>query len=183
MMSRSFATTFVSLLFVALAVAGTSTITTAEGFVKPPFRKNSAFMNVPFAGSRAVSQNRLIVKFKPGSASAAANAASNEALVRQAISQNAAAASSNSHGNGGVRKVINLPTLGMAVVVLDSFQDMEAAVGAVSSMNEIDLAILDAPVVAYDRLGNLRGGGGVNSVDKKNSVDRFLESHVDNIKL
>jgi hypothetical protein len=179
MMSRSFATTFVSLFFAALAVAGTSN--TVEGYVKPPFRKNSAFMNVPFAGSRAVSQNRLIVKFKPGSASAAANAASNEALVRQAISQNAAAASSNSNGNGGVRKVINLPTLGMAVVVLDSFQDMEAAVGAVSSMNEIDLAILDAPVVAYDRLGNLRGG--VNSVDKKNSVDRFLESHVDNIKL
>ncbi len=181
-MSRSLATTFVSLFFAALAVAGTS-INTVEGYVKPPFRKNSAFMNVPFAGSRAVSQNRLIVKFKPGSASAAANAASNEALVRQAISQNAAAASSNSNGNGGVRKVINLPTLGMAVVVLDSFQDMEAAVGAVSSMTEIDLAILDAPVVAYDRLGNLRGG--VNSVDKKNrnSVDRFLESHVDNIKL
>jgi hypothetical protein len=93
--------------------------------------------------------------------------------VRDAIAS-FAGSSSGSGGNGGVRKVINLSNLGMAVVVLDSFQQMELAVGALGSVNSVEAAVLDAPVVAYDRLGNLRGHG--------ENVHTF-DSHRDNLKL
>jgi hypothetical protein len=166
-----------------LALVQVQTSVSAQ-FVKPPYAKppkHSAFMNMDAAvGRRAFTQNRVIVKFKFGT-----SAVGSEQVVRDAIRNNAASSSSGSGGagnTGGVRKIINLPRLGMAVVVLDSFQTMEAAVGALGAVGEIETAVLDAPVVAYDKMGNLRGGM-KNGFDNVDTFSDIFKSHERNLNL